>query len=363
MKDRINVLITGACGVTSRSIVRSLELSDKYKGKCRFIGTDICDLEYGIYEGLYEAVYKVPRFDSADYRSIMNKVIRENDIEYAICVPEPEAAYWCENPFDVKFMRIPSEFCRRVLSKKRLYDCLEGTGLVPVYQIIERDVCPENVKLSYPMWIRDYSEGTTSGMGSLLVEDFDDLAAWIRVNRGIQSFMLSEYLPGRNLACFLMYIRGRLVKYGVAERISYVMSKVAPSKVTGNTSKGCLLNYPAAFEVARRAVEVCCNEIAEPMNGVVVVDMKEDSRGCPMVTEINLRHVAFTSTFASAGLNFTEYQMLYLEGREDEIPRGLTLEFPEDNIMLRDVDGLPIYMENYAELKTGECYPPSVRLA
>ena len=96
------------------------------------------------------------------------------------------------------------------------------------------------------------------------------------------------------------------------------------------------------------------------MNGLVVTDLKCDAQGRPIVTEINLRHVAFTSTFASAGLNFSEYQMLILQGRENEIPAGPTIAVPEDNIMLRDVDGLPIYRVGYRPLKMGESFGGAV---
>ena len=92
------------------------------------------------------------------------------------------------------------------------------------------------------------------------------------------------------------------------------------------------------------------------MNGLVVTDLKENAKGEPVVTEINIRHVAFTSTFANAGLNFSEYQLLCLMGKETEISNNLTIEFPEDNCMLRDVDGLPIYLEHYSQLKEGDFY-------
>lgn len=92
------------------------------------------------------------------------------------------------------------------------------------------------------------------------------------------------------------------------------------------------------------------------MNGLVVTDLKENADGNPIITEINIRHVAFTSTFANAGLNFSEYQMMLLSGREESISPELTKLFPDNNIMLRDVDGLPIYLDNYTELKTGMFY-------
>lgn len=351
------ILVTGACGVTSRSVVRSLNKSTLFGGRCEFIGTDVCFNEYGIHEGLYKKVYKVPYFKDPDYSQVMKQIIQENDIEYAIPIPELEVMYWTENPFDVKFHRIPKDFCKMVLSKKNLYDNLSDKEYIPQYQIVSRNEILEsefNIKLSYPLWIRDFAEGTTSGKGSFKAFDYDDIKGWTIINKDISEFMLSEYLPGRNLACFMLFNNGELIKYGVAQRIDYLMAKVAMSGITGNTCKGKLLNDIKVFDVAYDTVKSIAIKTGELMNGMVVTDLKEDANGNPKVTEINIRHVAFTSTFADAGLNFVEYQMLILTGRENEIPKGLTTVFPDDNCMLRDVDGLPLYIEHYHSLRIGE---------
>lgn len=354
----IKILVTGACGVTSRSVVRSLNKSEIFKDKCEFIGTDVCYNEYGIYEGLYKKVYKVPYFNDTNYRPLMEKIIKENEIEYAILIPEPEVLYWSEHPFDVKFLRIPPLFAKKVLSKKSLYDSLSGKAYIPKYQIITREemMLERNITLNYPMWIRDYAEGTTSGKGSLMASNYDEVKAWATINQGIPSFMLSEYLPGRNLACFTLFHEGKIIKYGVAQRIDYLMGKVAVSGITGNTCKGKLLNDKRVFNVAYDAVMSVVGQTGEVMNGLVVTDLKENENGNPVVTEINIRHVAFTSTFANAGFNFSEYQLLCLMGRKTEIPDELTIQFPEDNCMLRDVDGLPIYLNHYKPIAIGECY-------
>lgn len=355
----IKVLVTGACGVTSRSVVRSLNISDIFKGQIEFIGTDICNLKYAPYEGLYKKIYYVPAFDDPRYTEIMKHVIEENKIEYAIVIPEPEALFWSKHPFDVKFMRIPAKFGEEVLSKKRLYDNLKGTGLTPNFQVISNEALLEDgsiINLEYPMWIRDYSEGTTSGKGAYLAYDYKHLCDWVDINEDIDTFMLAEFLPGRNLACFLSYNNGELIQYGVAERIDYLMGKVAVSGITGNTSYGKLLNDKRVFNVAIKGINKILDKTRETMHGLVVVDLKEDASGIPMITEINLRHVAFTSTFANAGLNFSEAQLLCLLGRENEIPVKGTKEFPENNAMLRDVDGLPIYIEEFHMPKLGEAF-------
>ncbi len=351
----IKILVTGACGVTSRSVVRSLNESPIFKNRCEFIGTDVCYNMYGVYEGLYSKVYKVPMFSDPSYREIMQTIIDENKIEYAILIPEPEVLYWSQNPFNVKFLRIPSGFAETVISKLRLYEALKDTGLVPDFQVVDKEqLCDESfVKLSYPLWVRDYSEGTTSGMGSFAPKNHKQLCAWLEINDNINTFMLSEYLPGRNLACFLLYSNGVLLKYGVAQRIEYLMAKVAVSRITGNTSMGKLLNDDQVFNVARTAVELVASKTKEIMNGLIVVDLKEDKNGTPIVTEINIRHVAFTSSFAMAGLNFSQYQMQLLIGDKALISPDLTMIFPENNIILRDVDGLPIYLEDYVEAKIG----------
>lgn len=356
---KLKILITGACGVTSRSVVRSLNKSEIFAGKCEFIGTDICNLLYAPFEGLYKKLYYVPLFNSPDYPKMMERIIKENQIEYAFIIPEPEALFWSEHPFDVKFMKIPPKFGEEVLSKAKLYENLSGTGLVPKFQVVDSAKVlsdAKSVSLSYPMWIRDYSEGTTSGKGSYLAKDYEHLCAWIKINENINTFMLAEYLPGRNLACFLSYSDGELLQYGVAERVNYLMGKVAVSGITGNTSYGRLLNDDKVYEVALKGVNKILEKTGDVMNGLVVVDLKEDANGNPLITEINLRHVAFTSTFANAGLNFSETQLLCMMNRKDEIKVRGTKKFPKNNAMLRDVDGLPIYIENFEMPRLGEAF-------
>lgn len=355
----IRVLITGACGVTSRSVVRSLKISKIFTDQIEFIGTDICNIFYAPYEGLYEKIYRVPQYNSPNYYEIMKNIIKENNIEYAFVIPELEALFWSKNDFNIRFMRIPPLFSDKVISKKILYDNLKNTGLVPLYQVVSKEEikkCSSEVKLSFPLWVRDYSEGTTSGKGAYLAKDYNHLCSWLDINDNINTFMLSEYLPGRNLACFLSYNNGKLIQYGVAQRINYLMSKVAVSGITGNTSYGKLINDQNVVRKASSGVQNIINKTSETMNGLVVVDLKETEMGVPMITEINLRHVAFTSTFALAGLNFSEAQLLCMMGREREIPVRDTIRFSDDNAMLRDVDGLPIYVEHFYMPQVGQIF-------
>jgi len=363
--EKYKILITGACGVTSRSVVRSLNASEFFAGRCEFIGTDICNLRYAPYEGLYKRLYRVPAFNDPGYLPIMRRIIEEEGVQYAFVIPEPEELFWSQHDMGVTYMRIPAAFGENVLSKRRLFENLEGTGLVPAFQVVSNEALlasPDDVELPYPMWIRDYSEGTTSGKGSYLAEDWDHLRAWVLINQNIDTFMLSEYLPGRNFACFLSYNQGELIQYGCAERIGYLMGKVAVSGITGNTNYGRLINDDEVFRVSLAGVNEILKKVDEPMHGLVVADLKANAEGTPIITEINLRHVAFTSTFANAGLNFSEAQLLCMLGRADEIPVRGTIEFPKDNAMLRDVDGLPIYIDRFEMPEVGEAFDTNVTI-
>ena len=59
----LNILVTGACGVTPRAIARSLRASSHFPD-ARLVGADRGGNWYGFYEGLYERVYR----DSEEWR-------------------------------------------------------------------------------------------------------------------------------------------------------------------------------------------------------------------------------------------------------------------------------------------------------
>ncbi|MCB0486731.1 MAG: hypothetical protein KDC47_11090, partial [Flavobacteriaceae bacterium] len=81
------------------------------------------------------------------------------------------------------------------------------------------------------------------------------------------------------------------------------------------------------------------------------VDLKEDTHGNPYITEINVRHVAFTQCFAAGGANFAEDTMRLLDEDPDFDKEFSIYEFENDLIFLRDVDERPILMKEHKLLK------------
>ena len=352
----MKIIITGACAVSSRSVLRSLKMSSKFKD-AEFVGWDMCSLLYGVYAHEFDRLYKVPSVSDPEYHSVISDILSKEKPDAVIVVPEVEVLYWTEHNFDVPHIVPPVKFSNIAISKEALFTALKDTSLIPKSYVVSADELLSDdftCELGYPVWIRDGSAGTASGKGSFKATCHEDLKAWAMINRNQSKFQLSEFLPGANYGCFCLFKNGKLIKMAQAERIEYIMAKVAISGITGNTSKGKLINNDKIKKVALEAIDILCKQTGETMSGLVVVDMKAKEDGTPIITEINIRHVAFSSSFAAAGFNLSEYQLLLALDRDDEVSAEVEHEFPKDNLILRDVDGNPIYVAQQKTLKVGD---------
>lgn len=352
----MKVIITGACAVSARNVLRSLKMSDNFKD-ATFIGWDMCSIMYGVYSGMFERLYKVPAVTDPQYRAVAEAILEKEKPDAVMVIPEVEVLYWAKNPFPYPILVPPAEFCELAISKRRLFNLLKGTNLVPLSEDISReDAFNGNYEfpIEFPMWVRDASAGTASGKGSFLANNVDELRAWVTINTGIDNFQISEYCPGGNYGVLCLFEKGKLLKVAIAERIEYIMSKVAVSGITGNTSLGRFLNNEGIKQNALSAISKVCEAVGCVMNGVVVVDMKADKDGVAKVTEINIRYVAYNCCLAAAGFNLAEYHLLTTLGRSSELSVEQEIIFPDNNRFLRDVDGLPIYISDFKPIAEGQ---------
>jgi carbamoyl-phosphate synthase large subunit len=351
----LNILVTGACGVTPRAIARSLHASPLFAG-ARVVGADRGGNWYGFYEGLYERVYRDADTTDPGYSELVAEICRKEEIDVAIIGPEAHVRFWSGREFPVPALLPPPAFVEIAINKGKLYDALRETGLVPRYRIVSREelLARQDLELDGgPVWLRDYSEASSSGIGSIQVTEPEEAYAWAYLNPEISSYMVAEHLPGRNIACSLLYHEDRLYKAGCYERLEYFMGHLAVSGITGNINRGRLVNDARALAVAEQAVRFLGGLTDEPAHGLLTVDLREDRTGALKVTEINVRHVAATSALAAGGANMAEAQVLATLGRLDEIGEPVP-HFPDDNVILRDIDGAPLWLTDYRELAVGE---------
>jgi carbamoyl-phosphate synthase large subunit len=351
----LNILVTGACGVTPRAIARSLRASSVLSG-ARLVGADRGGNWYGFYEGLYDRVYRVSEPADAGYAELVAEICRQEEIDVALVAPEAEVLFWSWHAFPAPTLLPPRGLVEIAISKGKLYDALRETGLVPRYRIASRDELLERRGLDLDggaVWLRDYSDASSSGIGSIQLTEPEEAYAWAYLNPEIPSYMVAEHLPGRNVACSLLFHEDDLLMAGCYERLEYFMGHLAVSGVTGNINRGRLVNDERARRLAEQAVRLVGGLAGEPAHGLLTVDFREDRTGALKVTEINVRHVAATSALAAGGANLAEAQILATLGRFDEIGDPVP-HFPEDNIILRDIDGAPIWLTGYRELAVGE---------
>ena len=346
----MKILITGVGGPTPRSFAISLQKYSTYTN-FEFIATDINPLSIGLYQkNLFKKSYVIPRATDPDYWDKIEKIIKENAIEFAVILPELEVIEWSKRKekgtLPCKVLLPDYSMAELLVDKAKMTNLLEELDIVPKSVEFSRDEKQlERIsnKLGYPYWVR--STSGTSGLGSLKIEDENSLKNWIHINPNVKMFLASTFLSGRNLACKLLYYEGKLVRAAVGERVHYIMAKVSPSGITGNTSFGRLLNEPELVEVALKAMDYMFQDTGAKKHGFFTVDFKEDEKGKPYITEVNVRHVAFTQCFAAGGANFAEDTIRLLDNDPDFERSFKLYEFEKDLIFLRDVDALPILMK------------------
>ncbi len=346
----MKILITGVGGPTPRSFAIALKKYSFYK-RFELIGTDINPLAVGLYQNeLFNKTLLVPPANSPNYWSAIETIITDHKIDMAVILPELEVMEWSKRKetqaLPCKALIPDYSMAELLVDKSKMTEILKDLDIVPPSVTFLRD--HKNLKevfdvLKGNFWVR--STSGTSGLGSLKVEDEDSLKNWIQINPNVQQFIASKFLPGRNLACKMLYYNGNLVRTACAERVNYIMAKVAPSGITGNTSFGRLLNEPELVKEAKRAMDFLFQHTGAKQHGFFTVDFKEDENGKPYITEINVRHVAFTQCFAAGGANFAADTVQLVREEPDFDHTYKMYEFEKDLIFLRDVDSLPILMK------------------
>ena len=124
------------------------------------------------------------------------------------------------------------------------------------------------------------------------------------------------------------------------------MANTAPSHVTGNTHFGRFLNEDRINEFCDRCIKYLEQKLGVPAHGILSFDLKEDKDGNMKVTEVNIRHMAYTGVMAEVGFDLIEDTIRIMEdGNCDNVKRAPYYHYDKPYIFLRDVDVEPIVLE------------------
>lgn len=345
------ILITGIGGLTPRSIAKTIR---KNHPDYILIGCDIDKKAMGFFmKGLLNKHFVSPRCTDPAYFPWIEKIIKENNVDYAFVQPESEIVEWGDYFEKKRKYPCPVFMGDKLLSvslkdKSIMADLLEGTDFIPkTIKVTQDNPRYDDVEkiIGFPCWIRA-TEGT-GGLGSLKIEDLSSYKSWLFINSRILEFTVSEFLTGRHLANQMLYYDGEYVKGAALECAEYVMANTAPSHVTGNTHFGRFLNEDRINDFCDDCIKYLEKKLGVKAHGVLSFDLKEDAKGNLKVTEVNIRHMAYTGVMAEAGFDLIEDTIHILEeGNCNNVIRDRFHRYDKPYVFLRDVDAEPILLES-----------------
>lgn len=344
----MNILITGIGGPTPRSIARCIRENFE---NIKIIGVDVNRKALGFYiDGLTDVSLMIPRADSDSYWTEIQRIINKYKIDLAFVQPELEVTKWGEyfesnGKYPCPVLIPPLTHVNALMNKAKMADLLNETNYIPkTIRIIqnELDLNLVETEIGYPCWIR--ASVGSGGLGSLKLNSRKELEAWLFIHQEVPEFTVSEFLIGRHLANQMLYIDGILIKNAGLHCAEYVMADIAPSKVTGNTSYGRFINEEKLLEFCEEVMDYIQDKTQIKAHGVYSFDLKEDADGNLKVTEINIRHMAYTGILSALGFDLVGDTIKYLTHKQNEIKIGRHY-FKDEFIFLRDVDSLPILMK------------------
>ena len=290
------ILVTGAGGPAGVNFVMSLRIAPE---KMFIVGTEAN--EHFVHLATADRKYLVSKATEADYVDRLNEIIRKEDIEFVHPQPDIEVAVISENreKLDANVFLPSKEAVRKCQDK------LESTELwqkndVPIARVAklreESDIDKAFEELGSPIWIR--ARHGAGGRGSTPAYEKETALSWIRYwksRKMIWEFIAQEHLPGRNIGFHSLWKDGQLITSMARERLEYIYPNLAPSGVTGTPSVQRTIHDGRVNRIGTKAVLA----IDPNFNGIACVDLKENKKGNPCVTEINAGRMFTTSFFFS----------------------------------------------------------------
>lgn len=345
------ILITGIGGLTPRSIASIIR---KNHPDYKIVGCDINKKAVGFFmKGLLDEFFVCPRCSSPEYFPWIKKLVEAKQIDYAFVQPESEIVAWGDyyeknGEYPCPVFMGDKKLSVSLKDKSIMADVLEGTDFIPkTIKVTQENPRFEEVEneIGFPCWIRA-TEGT-GGLGSLCLNNISSYKSWLFINSNIPEFTVSEFLTGRHLANQMLYYEGEYVKGAALECAEYVMANVAPSRVTGNTHFGRFLNEDRINEFCDRCIKYIEKKIGVKAHGILSFDLKEDRNGEMKVTEVNIRHMAYTGVMSRVGFDLIEDTIKIMEdGNCDRVERAPFYHYEKPYVFLRDVDVEPIILES-----------------
>ena len=299
MKRRL--LLTGAGSAATSNLIRSLRAG--YRA-LTIVGCH--NDRFLLKKSSADRNYLVPALTHPSYFAALRRVIARERVDLLVATTDAEV-----RAFTRPGIRLP---CRVFLPRKAVVDLCQdkyrlnvalrarGVSVPATYPVGSlRALDSIFARLPRPVWCRVRSgSGSTGAIPVARAEQARSWIAYWTEMRGVPatSFILSEYLPGRDFSCQAIWKSGALVAVKTCERLSYFGGGGNPSGTSSISQLAKTVFAPEVVAVCTAAIRA----IDPRASGTFNFDLRENARGVPCVTEINAgRFASGTNIFDLTG--------------------------------------------------------------
>lgn len=343
MPNPKRILVTGAGGNAAQNFIHSLRLSgDPFY----IVGVDTSPIHIECTD--LQSRYLIPRCSDPSYVASLNEIIEKEKIDFLHPQPDVEVGAISEarSQFKCPTFLPNAEVIRTCQDKTLTNQKLRDFG-VPVPRSIQISSYEDLGQKFFDIkregdvvWVR-----AVQGAGSkaaLPVKTYEQAANWIRYwqemkGLGPEKFMVAEFLPGSEFAFQSLWFKGELVTSMARERMEYMFGNLMPSGQSSSPSIAKTVHRDDVNQIAMNAIR----SLDPEPHGIFCVDLKENVRGVPSVTEVNIGRFFTTSNFFSqAGLNMPWMYLKIAFG--EEVPKIAKMNpIPENIYWVRGIDRTP----------------------
>ena len=339
---RRRLLVTGAGTGASNNLIRSLRGGDP---SLWIVGVN--HDRFVLKKSIADQCYLLPSAESEEFSTALLALVERERIALVIPTTDPEVGALS----DMREALGPRCFLPDRAAIARCQDKQALTAHLAAHAIPIADTRPvtdidaladvfARLGGSPPFWCRTRT-GSRS-LGAAPVRSPEQARVWMlywEEMRGVPatSFIVSEYLPGRDFLCQSLWKDGAMLLANSFERLSYFGGESNPSGVSSLSSLAKTVVDARVLETSRAAVR----SLGPSVSGVFSVDLKENRRGVPCVTEINAgRFFIGMTAFDHVGKHNLPLTFVRLALGE---PVGLRDEYDavDDYYLVRDLDTLP----------------------
>lgn len=336
------LLFTSAGNGSSNNLARSIRAG---AGSSYIVG---CNADqFSLKKSDADRNYVVPPADHPEWGAVLHWIMKTERLNLIIPTVDSDVESLSHARKNLgEYLFLPNETVLGVCRDKyRLISLLRRNGIdapetYPVRDLKNVNRIFQQLKGGRPLWCRVRSGA--GSLGALPVQMPEQARSWIRYwkeMRGVPvtAFLLSEYLPGRDFGCQSVWKDGRLVLIKTYERLSYLGMGSQPSRFSSVAALAKTVFEPKVVDTCVRAIKL----LDAKASGVFSVDLKEDVRGNPCITEVGVgRFTSATNIFDMTGKHNMARTFV-------QLAQGLPVKIKDnydaapDWYMMRDLDGPP----------------------